>query len=72
MPANLGHTRIIVSAPETAIVFGESEPLTSVFEEPKAASLQALVHLRSYAFAITRHAGGSVVLSGGAYLSSQG
>jgi hypothetical protein len=65
-------TRLIISAPEVAVVFGESEPLTTCFEETKANVLQTVVNLRSYVFAITRHAAGSVVLTGGAYLTTQG
>jgi hypothetical protein len=65
-------TRLIISAPEVAIVFGESEPLTTAWQETKANVLQTVVQLRSYVFAITRHAAGSVVLTGGGYLTSQG
>jgi hypothetical protein len=62
-------TRIIVSAPEIANVFGESEPVSAVWQETKANVLQCVVQLRSYAFLTTRHASGNAVLVGGAYTS---
>jgi hypothetical protein len=65
-------TRLIISAPEVAVVFGESEPLTMAWQETKANVLQTVIQLRSYVFAVTRHAAGSAVLTGGGYLTTQG
>jgi hypothetical protein len=60
-------TRLIVSAPEVAIVVAESEPVTTVFPQTFGNTMRVIVNLKSYTATVTRHAGGSALIVGGAY-----
>jgi hypothetical protein len=63
-------TRLIVSAPDQAIVLAEGTPILSSFVETLAGSLEVVVNLRSYAAAITRHAAGTAAISSAAYTTA--
>jgi hypothetical protein len=63
-------TQLLVSAPEAAIVLMEDEPVFTPFVETLASELKTVVNLREYACAITRHASGTAVITGNAYLTS--
>jgi hypothetical protein len=60
-------TRVIVSAPEVSIVVAEDEPVTTIFPETLGNTMRVIVNLRSYTATITRHAGGTAIITGGAY-----
>jgi hypothetical protein len=60
-------TQIIVSAPATALVLVEGEPIVTAFRETLAHQLEVVVNLRNYVAVITRHAAGTAVVSSSAY-----
>jgi hypothetical protein len=62
-------TRLIVSAPEVSIVVAESEPVTTIFPQTLGNTMRVIVNLKSYTATLTRHAGGSAIIVGGAYTS---
>ena len=65
------HARLIVSAPEEAILLCESpEPILTSSPEYGAAHLQVLVNSRKYVAAVTRHASGTASISSAAYTTS--
>jgi hypothetical protein len=63
-------TQLIVSAPETAIVLLEDEPILSAFVETLANEVKVVLNLREYCAAITRHAAGTASISSNAYLTT--
>jgi hypothetical protein len=64
------NTQMIVSAPAVAMVLCEGEGVTSVFPETKAPELDVILNARKYISAISRHAGGTSSVNGGAYPAS--
>jgi hypothetical protein len=64
-------TQLLVSAPEQSITLCESEPIITSFVETFANTLRVVVNGRRYVAAITRHAGGTAIITGAAYLTSQ-
>jgi hypothetical protein len=60
-------TRVLISAPEVAIVVAEEEPVTTIFPQTFGNTMRVIVNLRSYTATITRHAGGTAIITGGAY-----
>ena len=64
-------SQFLVSAPADAIVLMEDEPILTPFVETKANTLQALLNLRQYTAAITRHAAGTSAITSAGYASSK-
>ena len=62
--------QIIVSAPATAIILFEDDPVLTAFVETKADTLRVVLNLRCYAAVATRHSAGTSVLTGKAYSTS--
>jgi hypothetical protein len=65
------NTQILVSSPGDAIVVLQDEPIMTPFVETKANTLQVVLNLRSYVGTITRHAAGTSVITGAAYVTSE-
>lgn len=71
IPASGSNTQILVSAPDEAVLLLESpDPVLTVFPQTLAGNLQVIVNQRKYVSAITRHASGTAVITGGAYPTS--
>ena len=71
--ANVGTTtgiQILVSAPATAIVLFEDDPVLTTFVETNADTLRVVLNLRCYVGVVTRHSAGTSILSGKAYTTS--
>jgi hypothetical protein len=62
-------TQIVVSAPADSIVLMEDEPVLTVLVETLANELKVVLNFRCYVAAVTRHAAGTSIITGGAYLS---
>lgn len=65
------NSQFLISAPGSAIVLMEDEPILTPFVETKANTLQVLLNLRQYTAAITRHAAGTAAISSSGYATSK-
>lgn len=71
IPASGANTQILVSAPDESVVLLESpDPILTVFPQTVGGNLQVIVNLRKYVAVITRHASGTVSITGAAYPTS--
>jgi hypothetical protein len=63
--------RILVSAPATAILLFEDDPVLTTFVETKADTLRVILNLRCYVATVTRQSAGTAVLTGAAYTTAK-
>ena len=69
IPASGSNTQIIVSRPDTVLLY-EGTPLVQCYPEPYAASLSVIVRMYTYAVAVPRFALAHSKISGNAYPTS--